>query len=331
MKINVGINGFGRIGRAVFRLSQKRKDIRIVAINDLLRSEQIAYMLKYDSTHGRFNGDIRAEKNCIIVNNKKIQCISETNPKNINWKEFKVNSVIDATGLFLDKNRAVLHIDSGAEKVILTAPSGNVPMFVIGVNHKTYKGQKIVSNASCTTNCLAPIAKVINDKFGIVEGLMTTVHSVTATQKTVDGASNKNWRDGRGALQNIIPSTTGATQATTKIIPELSGKLLGMAFRVSTPNVSVVDFTVSLEEEASFYEICQEIKRASEEEMNGILCYTDEEVVSSDFNGSTFTSIFDAKASIPLNKRFVKLISWYDNETGYSSKLLDLVSYISNY
>lgn len=329
MSIKVGINGFGRIGRIVFRAAQKRTDIEVVAINDLLKAEYMAYMLKYDSTHGRFKGTIDVEGNDLVVNNKKVRVTSEQKPEAINWGALGIDVVIEATGFFLTKEEATRHLNAGAKKVLISAPpKDDTPMFVMGVNHNQYAGQKIVSNASCTTNCLAPLAKVVHDKFGIIEGLMTTVHATTATQRTVDGPSAKDWRGGRGAAQNIIPSSTGAAKAVGKVIPSLNGKLTGMAFRVPTPNVSVVDLTVRLEKPASYAEICDAIKAASEGELKGILGYVDEEVVSTDFNGEKLTSIFDKKAGIELNNHFVKLVSWYDNETGYSNKLLDLVAHI---
>ncbi|QUT13509.1 glyceraldehyde-3-phosphate dehydrogenase [Rahnella inusitata] len=331
MTIKVGINGFGRIGRIVFRAAQERSDIEIVAINDLLDAEYMAYMLKYDSTHGRFNGTVEVKDGHLVVNGKTIRVTAERDPANLKWNEVNVDVVAEATGLFLDDATARKHITAGAKKVVLTGPSkDDTPMFVMGVNHKEYAGQEIVSNASCTTNCLAPLAKVINDNFGIVEALMTTVHATTATQKTVDGPSHKDWRGGRGASQNIIPSSTGAAKAVGKVIPALNGKLTGMAFRVPTPNVSVVDLTARLEKPASYKEICAAIKAASEEgDLKGVLGYTEEDVVSTDFNGEKLTSVFDAKAGIALNDHFVKLVSWYDNETGYSNKVLDLISHIS--
>ncbi len=331
MTIKVGINGFGRIGRIVFRAAQERSDIEIVAINDLLDAEYMAYMLKYDSTHGRFNGTVEVKDGHLVVNGKTIRVTAERDPANLKWNEVNVDVVAEATGLFLDDATARKHITAGAKKVVLTGPSkDDTPMFVMGVNHKEYKGQEIVSNASCTTNCLAPLAKVINDNFGIVEALMTTVHATTATQKTVDGPSHKDWRGGRGASQNIIPSSTGAAKAVGKVIPALNGKLTGMAFRVPTPNVSVVDLTARLEKGASYKEICAVIKKAaSEGELKGVLGYTEDDVVSTDFNGEKLTSVFDAKAGIALNDNFVKLVAWYDNETGYSNKVLDLISHVS--
>jgi len=331
MTIKVGINGFGRIGRIVFRAAQERSDIEIVAINDLLDADYMAYMLKYDSTHGRFEGTVEVKDGHLVVNGKTIRVTAERDPANLKWNEVNVDVVAEATGIFLTEETANKHIEAGAKKVVLTGPSkDDTPMFVMGVNHNEYAGQKIVSNASCTTNCLAPLAKVTNDKFGIVEALMTTVHATTATQKTVDGPSHKDWRGGRGASQNIIPSSTGAAKAVGKVIPALNGKLTGMAFRVPTPNVSVVDLTARLEKPATYKEICAELKRASENELKGILGYTEDEVVSTDFNGEKLTSVFDAKAGIALNDNFVKLVSWYDNETGYSNKVLDLITHIAN-
>ena len=330
MTIKVGINGFGRIGRIVFRAAQERSDIEIVAINDLLDADYMAYMLKYDSTHGRFNGTVEVTDGHLVVNGKTIRVTSERDPANLKWNEAGVDVVAEATGLFLTDETARKHIQAGAKKVVLTGPSKDAtPMFVMGVNHKDYAGQEIVSNASCTTNCLAPLAKVINDKFGIVEGLMTTVHATTATQKTVDGPSHKDWRGGRGASQNIIPSSTGAAKAVGKVIPALNGKLTGMSFRVPTPNVSVVDLTVRLEKAATYAEICEAIKAAAAGELKGVMGYTEDDVVSTDFNGEVLTSVFDAKAGIALNDNFVKLVSWYDNETGYSHKVLDLIAHIS--
>jgi len=332
MAIKIGINGFGRIGRIVFRAAQHRDDIEVVGINDLIDVEYMAYMLKYDSTHGRFDGTVEVKDGNLVVNGKTIRVTAERDPANLNWGAIGVDVAVEATGLFLTDETARKHITAGAKKVVLTGPSkDSTPMFVRGVNFDAYKGQDIVSNASCTTNCLAPLAKVINDKFGIKDGLMTTVHATTATQKTVDGPSTKDWRGGRGASQNIIPSSTGAAKAVGKVIPALNGKLTGMAFRVPTPNVSVVDLTVNLEKPATYAEICAELKRASENEMKGVLGYTEDAVVSTDFNGCSFTSVFDAAAGIALTDTFVKLVSWYDNETGYSHKVLDLVAHIYNY
>lgn len=330
MTIKVGINGFGRIGRIVFRAAQERSDIEIVGINDLLDADYMAYMLKYDSTHGRFNGTVEVKDGHLVVNGKAIRVTSERDPANLKWNEVGADVVAEATGLFLTDETARKHIQAGAKKVVLTGPSkDSTPMFVMGVNHKSYAGQDIVSNASCTTNCLAPLAKVINDNFGIVEGLMTTVHATTATQRTVDGPSAKDWRGGRGASQNIIPSSTGAAKAVGKVIPELNGKLTGMSFRVPTPNVSVVDLTARLEKPATYAQICDAIKAAAEGELKGVLGYTEDAVVSTDFNGEVLTSVFDAKAGIALNDNFVKLVAWYDNEVGYSNKVLDLISHIS--
>lgn len=332
MAIKIGINGFGRIGRIVFRAAQHRDDIEVVGINDLIDVDYMAYMLKYDSTHGRFDGSVEVKDGNLVVNGKTIRVTAERDPANLNWGALGVDVAVEATGLFLDDATARKHITAGAKKVVLTGPSkDNTPMFVNGVNFDAYAGQDIVSNASCTTNCLAPLAKVINDKWGIKDGLMTTVHATTATQKTVDGPSVKDWRGGRGAAQNIIPSSTGAAKAVGKVIPALNGKLTGMAFRVPTPNVSVVDLTVNLEKPATYAEICAEIKRASENEMKGVLGYTEDAVVSTDFNGCSLTSVFDAAAGIALTDTFVKLVSWYDNETGYSNKVLDLVALVHNY
>ena len=332
MAIKIGINGFGRIGRIVFRTAQHRDDIEVVGINDLIDVEYMAYMLKYDSTHGRFDGTVEVKDGNLVVNGKTIRVTSERDPANLNWGAIGVDVAVEATGLFLTDETARKHITAGAKKVVLTGPSkDSTPMFVRGVNFDAYKGQDIVSNASCTTNCLAPLAKVINDKFGIKDGLMTTVHATTATQKTVDGPSAKDWRGGRGASQNIIPSSTGAAKAVGKVIPALNGKLTGMAFRVPTPNVSVVDLTVNLEKPATYAEICAELKRASENEMKGVLGYTEDAVVSTGFNGCSLTSVFDAAAGIALTDTFVKLVSWYDNETGYSHKVLDLVAHVHNY
>jgi len=330
MTIKVGINGFGRIGRFVFRASQNRDDIEVVGINDLIDVDYMAYMLKYDSTHGKFDGDVEVVDGNLIVNGKTIRITAERNPADLKWDAIGVDVVAEATGLFLTDDKARLHIAAGAKKVVLTAPSkDDTPMIVMGVNHKTYAGQDIVSNASCTTNCLAPIAKVLNDNFGIESGLMTTVHATTATQKTVDGPSVKDWRGGRGASQNIIPSSTGAAKAVGKVLPELNGKLTGMAFRVPTPDVSVVDLTVNLTRGASYATICAAMKEASEGELKGVLGYTEDQIVSQDLVGETLTSVFDAKAGLALSDTFVKVISWYDNEIGYSNKVLDLISHIS--
>ncbi|WP_318432193.1 type I glyceraldehyde-3-phosphate dehydrogenase [Photobacterium leiognathi] len=329
MTIKVGINGFGRIGRFVFRAAQERNDIEVVGINDLIDIDYMAYMLKYDSTHGRFNGTVEVKDGNLVVNGKTVRVTAERNPADLKWDAINVDVVAEATGLFLTDETARKHIEAGAKKVVLTAPSKDAtPMFVMGVNQDTYAGQDIVSNASCTTNCLAPIAKVLHDNFGIESGLMTTVHATTATQKTVDGPSMKDWRGGRGASQNIIPSSTGAAKAVGKVLPELNGLLTGMAFRVPTANVSVVDLTVNLKNAASYETICKAMKAASEGELKGILGYTEDAVVSTDFNGDRHTSIFDAAAGIALNDNFVKVVSWYDNEIGYSNKVLDLIAHI---
>lgn len=331
--IKVGINGFGRIGRFVFRAAFERNDIEIVGINDLLDVDYLAYMLKYDTMHGQFDGEISydAEKNLLIVNGKSIRCTQEMDPANLKWNEVGAEYVVESTGLFLTKEKAEAHIKAGAKYVVMSAPSKDAtPMFVCGVNLDKYeKGTQIVSNASCTTNCLAPIAKVLHDNFGITDGLMTTVHSTTATQKTVDGPSKKDWRGGRAASGNIIPSSTGAAKAVGKVIPELNGKLTGMSFRVPTLDVSVVDLTVNLAKPATYEQICNAMKKASEGELKGILGYTDEEVVSSDFLGDKRTSIFDAKAGISLTDTFVKVVSWYDNEIGYSNKVLELIAHMA--
>lgn len=330
MTIRIGINGFGRIGRLVMRAAQTRTDIEVVAINDLLDTDYIAYLLKYDSTHGIFDGDISVDNNQLIVNGKAIRITSEKDPAALAWGDAGVDVVVESTGLFLTKETAAKHLEAGAKKVVMSAPSkDDTPMFVMGVNHDSYAGETIVSNASCTTNCLAPLAKVLNDKFGIVDGLMTTVHATTATQKTVDGPSHKDWRGGRGAGQNIIPSSTGAAKAVGKVIPALNGKLTGMAFRVPTPNVSVVDLTVNLKTPTSYDDICAAMKEAAEGELKGIMGYTEDAVVSNDFIGNPQTSIFDATAGIALTDTFVKVVSWYDNEWGYSNKVLDLVTHIS--
>ncbi len=328
----VGINGFGRTGRFVFRASTKRDDIEVVAINDLLPVDYMAYMLKYDTMHGKFDGtvDYCTEKNILIVNGKEIRVTACRDPKEINWGAVGAEYVVESTGLFLTKEKAQAHIEAGAKYVVMSAPSkDDTPMFVCGVNLDKYeKGTQFVSNASCTTNCLAPITKVLNDKFGVVEGLMTTVHSTTATQKTVDGPSMKDWRGGRAASGNIIPSSTGAAKAVGKVIPELNGKLTGMSMRVPTLDVSVVDLTVNLAKPATYDEICAAMKEASEGELKGILGYTEDAVVSSDFLGDARTSIFDAKAGIQLTPTFVKVVSWYDNEIGYSNKVLDLIAHM---
>lgn len=328
--IKVGINGFGRIGRLVFRAAQTRNDIQIVGINDLLDVDYIAYMLKYDSIHGKFDGTVDVKDGQLVVNGNTVRVTAERNPADLKWDAVGAEYVVESTGLFLSKDSAKGHIDAGAKYVVMSAPSkDDTPMFVVGVNQDKYvKGEQFVSNASCTTNCLAPITKVLNDKFGVVEGLMTTVHSVTATQKTVDGPSAKDWRGGRAASGNIIPSSTGAAKAVGKVIPELNGKLTGMSLRVPTLNVSVVDLTVRLEKETTYEEICAAMKEASEGELKGILGYTNEAVVSSDFIGDSRTSIFDETAGIQLSPNFVKVISWYDNEWGYSNKVLELVAHM---
>lgn len=325
--IKVGINGFGRIGRLVFRAMTERENIEVVGINDLINAEYMAYMLKYDSVHGEFKGTVSVEGNDLIVNGKKIRVTAEKDPNNLKWNEVGAEYIVESTGLFLTKESAQAHINAGAKKVILSAPSkDDTPMFVMGVNHNELTDDvKILSNASCTTNCLAPLAKVIHDNFGIVEGLMTTVHATTATQKTVDGPSMKDWRGGRSALNNIIPSSTGAAKAVGKVIPSLNGKLTGMSFRVPTADVSVVDLTVRLEKATSYEEICAAMKAASEGELKGILGYTEDAVVSQDFVGEKRTSVFDKDAGIMLSPNFVKLVSWYDNEMGYSNKLTDLL------
>jgi glyceraldehyde 3-phosphate dehydrogenase len=328
--IKVGINGFGRIGRMVFRAAVGRDDIEVVAINDLLEVEYLAYMLKYDSVHGRFCGEVSTEGGKLIVNGKEVRVTAETDPSKLAWGEAGVDVVVESTGIFLTSESAQGHIDAGAKKVVMSAPSkDDTRMFVMGVNSDSYNGEQFVSNASCTTNCLAPLAKVLNDSFGIKRGLMTTVHAATATQKTVDGPSRKDWRGGRGILENIIPSSTGAAKAVGKVIPELNGKLTGMAFRVPTSDVSVVDLTVELNSETSYEDICAAMKAASEGPLKGILGYTEDNVVATDFRGETCTSVFDAGAGIQLDKTFVKVVSWYDNEWGYSNKVLDLVARIS--
>ena len=331
MTIKIGINGFGRIGRNVLRSAiQNFSDIEVVAINDLLEPDYLAYMLQYDSVHGRFKGEVKVEGGHLVVNGKTIRLTQERDPANLKWGEVGADIVIESTGLFLDKVTAQKHLDAGAKKVILSAPSkDDTPMFVFGVNDKTYKGEAIISNASCTTNCLAPIAKVLNDKWGIKRGLMTTVHAATATQKTVDGPSNKDWRGGRGILENIIPSSTGAAKAVGVVIPELNKKLTGMSFRVPTSDVSVVDLVVELNKEASYAEICAEMKAQSEGALKGVLGYTNDKVVATDFRGETCTSVFDADAGIALDSTFVKVIAWYDNEWGYSNKCLEMVRVVA--
>jgi glyceraldehyde 3-phosphate dehydrogenase len=329
--IKVGINGFGRIGRLAFRAAILRNDIEIVGINDLIDVEYMAYMLKYDTVHGGFKGTVAVKDGHLVVNGHTIRVTAEKDPANLKWGEVGAEYVIESTGLFLSRDKAEAHLKAGAKRVIMSAPSKDeTPMFVYGVNHKSYKKEMdMISNASCTTNCLAPVTKVLNDNFGIVEGLMTTVHATTATQKTVDGPSAKDWRGGRAAAGNIIPSSTGAAKAVTKVIPELKGKLTGMAFRVPTLNVSVVDLTCRLEKGTDYEGIKAAMKKASENELKGILGYTEDEVVSSDFIGDSRTSIFDAKAGIMLNANFVKIVAWYDNEWGYSSKLLDMIAYMN--
>ena len=331
-KTKIAINGFGRIGRLVFRVAAQNENIEVVGINDLIDVNYMAYMLKYDSTHGNFKGEVSVEEGKLVVNGKAIRVTAERNPADLKWREIGVDYVIESTGLFLSKEAAKGHIEAGAKKVVMSAPSkDDTPMFVIGVNHTDYRpDMQFVSNASCTTNCLAPIAKVLNDNFGIKEGLMTTVHAATATQKTVDGPSMKDWRGGRGAYQNIIPSSTGAAKAVGKVIPTLNGKLTGMSFRVPTADVSAVDLTVNLEKATSYEEICAVMKAASEGPMKGVLGYTEDAVVSNDFLGDSRTSIFDAGAGIQLSPTFVKVVSWYDNEWGYSSKVIELVEYMAS-
>lgn len=331
--IKVGINGFGRIGRMVFRaiVENFSKDVQVVGINDLLEPAYLAYMLKYDSVHGRFNHDVKVEGNFLIVNGNRIRLTAEREPSNLKWNEVGAEVVIESTGLFLTDEKSRQHIAAGAKKVIMSAPSkDDTPMFVFGVNHEKYAGQDIISNASCTTNCLAPLAKIIDENFGIVKGLMTTVHAATATQKTVDGPSQKDWRGGRGILENIIPSSTGAAKAVGKVLPHLNGKLTGMSFRVPTSDVSVVDLTVVLEKSATMEQINAVVKKASETNLKGILGYTEDAVVSTDFRGCSLTSIYDATAGIGLDGNFVKLVSWYDNEWGYSNKVVEMIKVISN-
>ena len=331
MTIKIGINGFGRIGRMVFRAAiQNFEEIEVVGINDLLEPEYLAYMLQYDSVHGRFKGTIEVDGNTLVVNGKRIRLTQEKDPANLKWGDVGAAIVIESTGLFLTKETAQKHLDAGAKKVILSAPSkDDTPMFVYGVNDKSYKGEAIISNASCTTNCLAPVAKVLNDKWGIKRGLMTTVHATTATQKTVDGPSNKDWRGGRGILENIIPSSTGAAKAVGVVIPALNKKLTGMSFRVPTSDVSVIDLTVELVKEATYKEICAEMKAQSEGAMKGVLGYTEDKVVSTDFRGEPMTSVFDAEAGIALDGTFVKVVAWYDNEWGYSNKVLEMARVIA--
>jgi glyceraldehyde 3-phosphate dehydrogenase len=330
MTLRIGINGFGRIGRLVFRRACTATDVEVVAINDLMEPEYLAYMLRYDSTHGRFDGEVAVDNGALVVNGRRIRVTAERDPANLRWGEVGADTVLESTGFFLTDEKARAHIHAGARRVVMSAPSQDAtPMFVMGVNHTSYAGQEIVSNASCTTNCLAPVAKVLHDQFGIVSGLMTTVHAVTATQKTVDSPSVKDWRGGRGAGQNIIPSSTGAAKAVGRVIPELNGKLTGMAFRVPTPDVSVVDLTVNLATPASYEAIKAAMKAASEGPMAGILGYTDDDVVSTDFLGESCTSVFDAKAGIALSDTFVKVVAWYDNEWGYSCKCIDLMRHMA--
>ena len=331
MSVKVGINGFGRIGKLAFQAALEKEEVEVVAVNDpFLAADYMAYMTKYDTVHGRFNGTVEESEGNLVINGRKVKVYNEMDPKNVPWGELGVEYVLECSGVFTTLEKAQAHIDGGAKKVVISAPSKDVPMFVMGVNHEEYTSDmNIVSNASCTTNCLAPLAKIINDNFGIKEGLMTTVHATTATQKTVDGASKKDWRGGRAAAANIIPSTTGAAKAVGKVIPSLNGKLTGMAFRVPTVDVSVVDLTCNLEKPTTYEEICEAVKRASENELKGIVEYVDEPVVSSDFTTDMHTSIFDAKAGIMLTDTFVKLVAWYDNEWGYSNKLVDLVCYMA--
>jgi glyceraldehyde 3-phosphate dehydrogenase len=328
-KIKVGINGFGRIGRLVFRAAADRNDIEIVGINDLLDIGYMAYMLRYDSVHGKFGGTVEIKDNYLIVNGQKVRVTAEKDPANLKWNEVQAEYVVESTGLFLTKETAEAHLKAGAKRVVMSAPSkDDTPMFVMGVNHEKYQGETIISNASCTTNCLAPLVKIIHENFGLAEGLMTTVHAATATQKTVDGPSAKDWRGGRSILGNIIPSSTGAAKAATKVIPELKGKLTGMSFRVPTANVSVVDLTCRLEKATTYDAIKAAVKKAAENELKGILAYTEEAVVSTDFIHDSHSSIFDAGAGIMLNENFVKLVSWYDNEWGYSCRILDMIAHI---
>jgi glyceraldehyde 3-phosphate dehydrogenase len=330
LAIKVGINGFGRIGRLFFRAALQNKEVEIVGINDpFISGDYAAYMLKYDSVHGRFNGTVEGSEGQIVVNGKKIPMFAEKDPSNLPWGKVGADYVLESTGVFTVIDKAQAHIKAGAKRVVISAPSKDAPMFVMGVNHKSYNGEAIVSNASCTTNCLAPLAKVINDNFGIAEGLMTTVHATTATQKTVDGPSSKDWRGGRAAAGNIIPSSTGAAKAVGKVIPELNGKLTGMSFRVPTLDVSVVDLTVKLAKPTTYEEIKKAVKAAAQGEMKGVLAYTEEAVVSTDFIGETHTSVFDADAGIMLNETFVKLVAWYDNEMGYSHKCVDLIVHMA--
>ncbi len=331
MSTKIGINGFGRIGRLVFRAAIERSEVEVVAVNDLFDADYLSYMLRYDSTHGALKGTLKVDGQNLIVNGKKIRATQEKEPSSLKWKEVGAEYIVESTGLFTEMDKCKGHLEAGAKKVIISAPSKDAPMFVMGVNQKDYKSSmNIISNASCTTNCLAPVTKVLHDKWGILEGLMTTCHAVTATQKTVDGPSKKDWRGGRGAYQNIIPSSTGAAKAVGKVIPSLEGKLTGMAFRVPVADVSVVDLTCRLAKPVKWDEIKAEMKRASENELKGILGYTEDQVVSSDFIGDKRTSIFDADAGIMLNDTFVKVIAWYDNEWGYSNKVVDLISYIDS-
>lgn len=328
--IKIGINGFGRIGRLVMRIAAQRENIQVVAINDLLDADYLAYMLQYDSVHGKFDGSVEVLHDNLIVNGKEIRITSQRNPEELNWDAIDVDFVIECTGIFTTQEKANLHIKGGAKKVIISAPSADAPMFVMGVNHYELKAtDRVFSNASCTTNCLGPIAKVLHDNFEITDGLMTTIHAATATQKTVDSPSLKDWRGGRAALHNIIPSSTGAAKAVGKVIPSLNGKLTGMAFRVPTMDVSVVDLTVNIKKSATFEEICEVMKNASKNELKGVLGYTEDAVVSQDFIGETCTSVFDAKAGIALTDNFIKVVAWYDNEYGYSSKIVDLAEYAS--
>jgi glyceraldehyde 3-phosphate dehydrogenase len=331
MTVNIAINGFGRIGRLVCRLASERQDLRIVAINDIVPAENLAYLLKYDSTHGRYKKDVYAQENAIVVNGHKILVFAEKDPQNLPWKDLNIDYVVESTGLFTSSETASKHLNAGAQRVIISAPAkGEIPTFVMGVNEKLYNPEtdRIVSNASCTTNCLAPITKVLLERFGIEEGLMTTIHSVTASQPTVDGPSKKDWRGGRSASQNIIPASTGAAKAVALCIPEIKGKLTGMAFRVPTADVSAVDLTVRLSRPTSYEEVCQAMKEAAEGPMKGFLAYCDEQVVSTDFIGSTYSAIFDKEAGIALNSTFYKIIAWYDNEMGYAARVIDLLTYM---
>lgn len=331
MTIRIGINGFGRIGRLAFRQAVSMDDVEVVAVNDLIDVDYLAYLLRYDSTHRKFPGDVKVENNNLVVNGKSIRITAERDPNQLKWGDIGADYVLESTGFFLTDDKARAHINAGAKRVVMSAPSKDeTPMFVMGVNHKTYQGQQIVSNASCTTNCLAPLAKVVNDNFGIVSGLMTTVHATTATQKPVDSPSHKDWRGGRGAGQSIIPSSTGAAKAVGRVIPELNGKLTGMAFRVPTPDVSVVDLTVNLEKSTSYEEVKAAMKAAAEGELKGILGYTNDQVVSNDLLGDSATSVFDAGAGMALNDRFMKLVSWYDNEWAYSCKCIDLIKHMDS-